>query len=529
MKNRDIKNESFLTAQLAKIQKFGGIFKMWIKSKRFEYALLILVCVIIGGLIGVGVGAHKYISGCMSNLSIKKADHHPIAKDAVSLQNAFVNVAEDVSPCVVNLSVEKTIYDNRGFGFGFGFEGTPFENFFKDFFGENNENNQRKFKDQSLGTGFIVDARGYILTNNHVVKGADVITVCLLDGRKFKGKVVGTDPKVDLALVKIDVTDSLPTAKLGDSSKAKIGEWVIAIGNPFGLEHTITIGVISAKGRSLGESTQYKNFIQTDASINPGNSGGPLVNIYGEVIGINTAIVAGGQGIGFAIPVDIAKHIIKGLIKHGKITHAWLGIYIQDIDDTLAKHFKVNPKSGALVADVMNNSPAEKAGIKRGDIITKVNGEKVSTPSDLQSKILEKDVGEKVEVTILRDGKENIYNIALEEMTGDGEGSMLSAGEHGWRGMTLQDITPEIASEFKLSSQVQGVIITKIEPKTEAADAQIQRGDVLVGINNQSIDSLDGFNEIVKQIQDKEDVILVIKRGMHTFFVGLQGNSEMSN
>jgi serine protease Do len=500
---------------------------MWIKSKKFEWTLLALVCITIGGLIGVGVGAHKYISECVSSLHIEKAEHHPVVKDAVSLQDAFVNVAEAISPCVVNLSVEKTVRDNGGsfpgFRFHNGFEGTPFEDFFKDFFDRGN--GPREFKDQSLGTGFIVDSRGYILTNNHVVKGADEIIVHLLDGRKFKGKIVGTDPKVDLALIKIDVSDSLPTARLGNSSKTKIGEWVIAIGNPFGLEHTITVGVISAKGRSLGQGTRYDNFIQTDASINPGNSGGPLVNIYGEVIGINTAIVAGGQGIGFAIPVDIAKHIINGLIKHGKVTHAWLGIYIQDIDDTLAKHFKVNPKSGVLVADVMKDSPSEKAGIKRGDIITKVNEKKVSTPSDLQSEILEKDVGEKVEVTVLRDGKEAVYNIVLEEMTGDGEGSGLSDSEHGWRGMTLQDITPEITSEFKLPLQVQGVIITKIEPRTSAAEAQIQKGDVLIGINNQSIESLDGFNKIVKQIQDGEDVILVIKRGRHTFFVGLQGNS----
>ncbi|MBI4777351.1 DegQ family serine endoprotease [Candidatus Desantisbacteria bacterium] len=494
---------------------------MWIKSKKFEYTLLIIVCVTLGGLIGVGFGAHKYISGCMSKLNIEKTEHRPGAKDAVSLQDAFVNVAEVVSPCVVNLSVEKTVRDNGGSFPGFEFRGTPFEDFFKDFFGGGNS--PREFKDQSLGTGFIVDSRGYILTNNHVVKGADVITVCLLDGRKFKGKIVGTDPKVDLALIKIDVSDSLPTARLGNSSKTKIGEWVIAIGNPFGLEHTITVGVISAKGRSLGQQAQYENFIQTDASINPGNSGGPLVNIYGEVIGINTAIVAGGQGIGFAIPVDIVKHTINSLIKHGKVTHAWLGIYIQDIDDTLAKHFKVNPMSGVLVADVMKDSPAEKAGIKRGDIITTVNREKVSAPSDLQSKILEKDVGEKVEVTVLRDGKEDIYNIVLEEMTNDGEGSGLSAGEHGWRGMTLQNITPEIASEFKLPSQTQGVIITRIEPRTPAAEAQIQKGDVLVGMNNESIDSLDEFNKTVKQIQDTEDVMLVIKREGHTFFVGLSG------
>ncbi len=501
---------------------------MWIKSKRFEYTLLILVCVILGGLIGVGVGAHKQILGCMNNLKIEKAEHRPGAKNVVSLQDAFVNVAENVSPCVVNLSVEKTVRDDGfpGFGFHNGFEGTPFEDFFKDFFGGNSP---REFKDQSLGTGFIVDSRGYILTNNHVVKGADVITVHLLDGRKFKGKIIGTDQKVDLALIKIDVSNSLPTAKLGNSSKTKIGEWVIAIGNPFGLEHTITVGVISAKGRSLGErtertgKTQYGNFIQTDASINPGNSGGPLVNIYGEVIGINTAIVAGGQGIGFAIPVDIAKHIINGLIKHGKVTHAWLGIYIQEIDETLAKHFKVDPKSGVLVADVMKDSPAQKAGIKRGDIVTKVNEKKVASPSDLQSEILEKEVGEKVEVTVLRDGKENVYEIVLEEMAEDGEGSDLSIGKHGWRGMTLQDITPEIASELKLPSQVQGIVVAKVEPKTPAANVQIQKGDVLVGINNQSIDSLDGFNQIAKQIQDKEDVILIIKRGRHTFFVGLPG------
>lgn len=504
---------------------------MWIKSKQFEYTLIILICLLLGGLIGSGIRySENYTSGCQKKqLGIQSVSHEYTTKikDVISLQNAFVKVAEQVSPCVVNLSVEKVIR-GRGFlspwfEFRREFEGTPFEEFFRDFFG--GDRFGHKYREHSLGSGFIVDRRGYILTNYHVIKGADEIIVKLLDGREFKGKIIGVDKKIDLALIKIDTRESLPAAKLGSSSKARVGDWVIAIGNPFGLEHTITVGVISAKGRSLQKRiAEYEHFIQTDASINPGNSGGPLVNIYGEVIGINTAIVASGQGIGFAIPIDMAKHIIRSLIKHGKVIRAWLGVYIQEIDPKLAKYFRVKPHEGILVADVVRRSPAKRAGIKRGDIIKEINGKEVTTPGDLQEEILKHEVGDKIELLILRDNKEMVVKVKLARMPEDtGEFIGSSMYSRNWRGMVLQDITPELASKYKLSDDTQGVIIIEVQRNTPASDAELRVGDVILGINNISIHSLKEFNKIIDKIHDEEDVVLIVKRRYYTFFVSLEG------
>ena len=312
----------------------------------------------------------------------------------------FVRVAERVTPSVVNIS---TVSSGKGRAPSEQFR--PFGNdpFFRDFFDRFFEGMPHRRQQTSLGSGLIIEKGGLILTNNHVVKDADEITVKFADKHEVKGKVVGTDPKTDLAVIRVSVKDDLPVAILGDSDVLRVGEWAIAIGNPFGLDHTLTVGVVSATGRSEVGIATYENFIQTDASINPGNSGGPLLNIKGEVIGINTAIVASGQGIGFAIPVNMARKVMGDLVKKGKVTRGWLGVGIQRLTPELAKSFGVNADDGVLVSQVMPKSPAETAGLKTGDLILSIDGKPVKEPRQLQTLIAEADIGKSLEFSILRE------------------------------------------------------------------------------------------------------------------------------
>ena len=325
---------------------------------------------------------------------------------------SFSDLAERVKPAVVNISTTKTYKGRSGFGSPFGRSRSPFgDDFFDRFFGDIP---QREFKQRSLGSGFIISNDGYIFTNNHVVEKADKIMVKVSDGKEYEAKIIGTDAKTDIALIKIKPSNSLPVVEIGDSDKVKVGEWVIAIGNPFGLEQTVTAGIVSAKGRVIGAGP-YDNFIQTDASINPGNSGGPLFNMEGKVIGINTAIVAQGQGIGFAIPMNMAKSILGDLKTKGKVTRGWLGISVQDITDEIAKNLNHKDKSGALVSDVFKGDPADKAGIKAGDIVTEINGKPIKDTHDLLLTIAAMHVGEKVSIKALRDGKEMMFQVVVAE------------------------------------------------------------------------------------------------------------------
>ena len=311
----------------------------------------------------------------------------------------FSTLAEQVGPAVVNVQVEKTTKGEAGMP---SIEGNPFGNGpfggderFKDFFGKQMPPQERR--QGGVGTGFIIDKSGYIITNNHVVEDADKIKVKLKDEREFEAKVIGRDPQTDLALIKIDAKGDLPVASLGRSADLKVGEWVVAVGSPFGLEQTVTAGIVSAKGRAIG-SGPYDDFIQTDASINPGNSGGPLVNLNGEVVGINTAIIAHGQGIGFAIPIDMATKIVAQLKENGEVTRGWLGVSIQDLKGELAEYYGVKGTEGVLVTDVVPGNPAEKAGIKAKDIITAVNGEKVKSSRELTAKAATLPVGETTKI-----------------------------------------------------------------------------------------------------------------------------------
>jgi serine protease Do len=328
-------------------------------------------------------------------------------------ENPFVRVAAQVTPSVVNISTVTT-----------GKARTPSEQFrpfgndpyFRDFFDRFFEGMPRRRQQSSLGSGVIIDKSGLILTNNHVIKDADEITVKFSNNQELKGKVVGVDPKTDLAVIRVNAKEELPVATLGDSDALRVGEWAIAIGNPFGLDHTLTVGVVSATGRSEVGIAAYENFIQTDASINPGNSGGPLLNIRGEVIGINTAIVASGQGIGFAIPVNMVRKVVDDLVKKGKVTRGWLGIGIQPLTPELAKNFGLQAEEGILINQVMPKSPAEAAGLKTGDLVQSVDGKSVKEPRQLQRIIAETDIGKTVEISILRGKEQRTVKVQIREM-----------------------------------------------------------------------------------------------------------------
>ncbi len=344
-------------------------------------------------------------------------DAHAAASEAVRVNPfSFADLAEQLQPAVVNISTTK-IVSAGGFGrHDSPFRGSPFEQFFEDdffrkYFGEMP---QRKYKERSLGSGFIISKDGYIFTNNHVVEQAHEITVKLSDGKEYKAEVKGADANTDIALLKIDPKDDLPVAALGDSKALRVGEWVMAIGNPFGLSQTVTVGIVSATGRVIGAGP-YDDFIQTDASINPGNSGGPLFNLSGEVVGINTAIIAQGQGIGFAIPVDLAKSILPGLKKEGKVTRGWLGVSVQDVTEEIAESLGLKVKEGVLVADAFKGDPAEKAGIKSGDVIVKVDGKDVKDTHELLKVVAAIPVKKTILVIVIRGGEKKEFSVTVSE------------------------------------------------------------------------------------------------------------------
>lgn len=353
------------------------------------------------------------LSGGSLRLSPTSASAIPGVGDPTD--SPFVRVAERVTPSVVNISTVTSGKGRTSTELVHPFGNDPF---FRDFFDRFFEGTPHRRQQTSLGSGLIIDKTGLILTNNHVVKDADEITVKFADKREVKGKVVGTDPKTDLAVIRVSAKEDLPVAALGDSDALHVGEWAIAIGNPFGLDHTLTVGVVSATGRSEVGITTYENFIQTDASINPGNSGGPLLNIKGEVIGINTAIVASGQGIGFAIPVNMARKVMGDLVRKGKVTRGWLGVGIQRLTPELAKSFGVNPDDGILVSQVMPKGPAEAAGLKTGDMILSVDGKPVKDPRQLQTMIAEADIGKTMVLSIVREKEKRIIKVQVGEMPG---------------------------------------------------------------------------------------------------------------
>jgi len=384
--------------------------KMWRGRQWPVFPLVVLVLVALG----LGFLLHAVLTEEPLWLGQAAKTAPPPGLAAGDLQSAFVAVADKVRPAVVNIGTVQLSRGRRPFGFDQPFPDDPFfRDFFRDFFGEGPRG---EFRQSSLGSGVIFDRRGYILTNFHVIKGADEITVRFSDKHEVRGRIVGSDPKTDLAVVRIQVEEKMAVAALGDSDRLRVGEWAIAIGNPFGLDQTVTVGVISATGRSDVGIATYENFIQTDASINPGNSGGPLVNLRGDVIGINTAIVASGQGIGFAIPVNMAKRIIEQLIEKGRVARGWLGFSLQPLTAELAQSLGAKSGEGALVASVSSGGPAAKAGLQQGDLILTYDGSKVDDPQHLQRLIAESQIGKTVSLTYLRKGKSGQAQAKVEEM-----------------------------------------------------------------------------------------------------------------
>jgi len=430
---------------------------------------------------------------------------------------AFSDLAAKVSPAVVNISTTKNA-KRRPSPFRRN-NNMPRDPFFDDFFEHFFDGPGVIERPQkSLGSGFIINGDGYIITNNHVIEEADEIQV-LVDGKqKYDAKIVGSDPKTDLAVIKISGTN-LPSISLGDSEKMRVGDWVMAVGNPFGLDHTVTAGIISAKGRVIGAGP-YDDFIQTDASINPGNSGGPLFNLQGEVIGVNTAIVAAGQGIGFAIPINMAKDLIPQLISKGKVTRAWLGVGIQDITPELAKSFNLPDEKGALISNVFPNSPAEKGGLKSGDVIRSYDGKPIAESHELPTLVAREPVGKVVSMTALRDGKQVTLQVTLGEMEkGEKVAEESAKTPSAELGLTCRDLTPEEMTEMGLNKADGGVAIVNVEAGGPAEMAGVQRGDILLQINGAKMTNVAEYLAASKKIQKGQVVRLLLKRENATLYL----------
>lgn len=456
-------------------------------------------------------------------------------EQAQALSMAFAHVAEVATPSVVNISSVRTVRPPHQRGQG---PQTNPLNPFRDFFGEDffehffpdnpRFGDPRGYKQPNgMGTGFILDPEGHILTNNHVIAEADEVMVKLHDDRTYKAEVVGTDAGTDLAVIKIKGNEDFVPIKLGDSDKLMIGEWVVAVGNPFGLDHTITTGIVSAKGRSISPgSMKYEDYIQTDAAINPGNSGGPLVNLHGEVVGISSAIYTrsgGYMGIGFAIPVNLAKSVLESLLEHGHVVRGWLGVSIQDLTKELAESFGYTTTNGALVGDVVSDGPAEKAGLKAGDIIVRYDGKQVKDVNSLRFAVAATSPGSKVPVEIVREGKTEMLTVKIAELKGEqeaAEGTVMDSSSEDY-GLRLQTLTQEIRNQLGIETEGK-VIVTEVRPFGAAANAGIRPKDVILKVDTQTPASAAEFFNLLKKRDLKKGVRLIVETEGVKHFVMLR-------
>jgi len=446
--------------------------------------------------------------------------------------NGFTDVAKAVTPAVVNIT---TVVGEKISGRGgdnelrdrmeefFGGPNGPFGPRFRGPQGPMEPRGPRGFHGGGQGSGVIVSPDGYILTNNHVVDGAREVTVTLPDKREFQGTIVGTDPKTDLAVIKIEA-NNLPTIPWGDASKLQVGEYVLAVGNPFGLNSTVTLGIVSALGRGRMGITQYEDFIQTDAAINPGNSGGALVNTKGELVGINTAIFSqsgGYQGVGFAVPTSMGQPIYDSLVKHGKVVRGYLGIGIQDLNQDLAKSFGMKEGKGALVTDVKEDSPADHAGIQQGDVIISYQGSSVEDGVTLQRFVTKTTVGSKVPIKVMRDGHEKDLTVMIGEQPGDLKIAKAESNEkeYAFAGVAVQDLDHETVKELGIKGKTQGVVVTSVEPDSGADKAGLMPGDVIREINRQPVKSVKEFEKLSSAVKKGENVLMLINRRGASLFL----------
>lgn len=431
---------------------------------------------------------------------------------------SFADLAKQLGPTVVNIRVAKV--EKVGTFQSPRMPEGPFGEFFERFFKEM-PRPPENFYTQGAGSGVIISRDGYILTNNHVVEGAKEVTVTLAEKQEYKARIVGRDPKTDLAVLKIDASNPLPIAAMGDSDQLNVGDWVVAIGNPFGLSNSVTAGIVSAKGRIIGAGP-YDDFIQTDASINPGNSGGPLFNMRGEVVGINTAIIPYGQGIGFAVPINTAKPLIPQLVATGEVTRGYLGVSIQAITSDLAKALKLEGTKGALVGDVVPGSAAHKAGIQRGDVIVAFNDKAVEAAGDLPSMVAKTPVGHKATVTILRDGKKHQIPVTVGKLPSEkANNDEVDHPSEGQWGLHLQDVTPWLARERGLKDD-HGVVVAGIQPGSPADLAGIRKGDIILEVNHQPANSVKEATEVIAKADNVDTLLLLVKRDRGSFFVALE-------
>ena len=448
----------------------------------------------------------------------------PQGKDLLNAFSvAFESAAARVNPSIVSISTKSVKKVRDPFGGMFG------DDMMRRFFGMPKGGEQSQTV-RSLGSGVIVSDDGYILTNNHVVDGADELTVKLENDKSFSAKVVGRDPQSDVAVIKIEAK-GLPEASLGNSDSARIGQWVIAVGNPFNLSHTVTAGIISAKGRSSMNLAQYEDYIQTDASINPGNSGGALADLDGNVIGINTAIYspngAGNVGIGFAVPINMAKNIMHSLIAHGKVERGYLGVTIQDVSENLAKSFDLKSTEGALIGGVQSDGPAEKAGIKVGDIVTEFNGKKIVNRDQLSMLVAQTPPKSEAEVKVLRDGKPMEFTMTLAERpanvaAGGSEENSEDSKSSEKLGLSVQTLNKDLADQLGVKSD-KGVVVTGVTPGSPAEDAGLQKGDVIKEVNRHEVKSAGEFESQLSKLKKDDAAALLVKRGDNTFFVAIEG------
>jgi len=494
-----------------------------VRIRRSVALVSLAAALLIGGTLAwvLATGNHTVLGA--SPVLLRLAGNSPA--QAVSLQDGFANVVEPLLPAVVNISSSKMVKAEHS--------ASPFQDdpLFRQFFGNPNggngdEDQPREEREHSLGSGVVVSPDGYILTNNHVIDGASDIEVSLSDKRQLKAKLVGADPRTDIAVLKIQAS-GLATVTIGQSTKARIGDIVLAIGDPFGIGETVTMGIVSATGRrglDIEGTGGYEDFIQTDASINPGNSGGALVNTRGELIGINTAIISNGgggnQGIGFAVPIDMARHVMEQLISTGKVTRGYLGVMIQEVTPALAKAFQLNSVGGALVGDVTPESPGAKAGLQKGDVITSINGMDISDFQELRLRISQSAPGDTVKLGVMRNGKKMDVTTKLTEFPEKAEASAAPAqSENSMEGVKVDELTPQIAQQLGLPGSTRGVVVTAVDPNSSAAEGGLQRGDVIQEINHMPVSNTDQFRNAVKAAGDQPMLLLVNRKGSTAYAV----------
>jgi len=481
------------------------------------YLLLIagLLCALIGAEVG-GV-AEQYYSGVRSAQAAVTSEIGGQPGAPSSALPDFTNLAKRLGPVVVNISTTQVRRAAEQAPTPFGGD-DPLSQFWQRFFG--GQLPQGSQRQTGLGSGFIIDRDGTILTNYHVVDGAQKIVVKLADGGSFDAKVLGKDQKTDIAIIKIDAGQNLPAATLGDSDRLEVGEWVMAIGNPFGLDHTVTSGIVSAKGRHIGAGP-YEDFIQTDASINPGNSGGPLINLRGEVVGINTAIFSqsgGNIGIGFAIPTNMVKELLPQLKDKGAVVRGYVGVTIQQLTPEIAESMGLKQARGALVAEVAKAGPAARAGIKSGDVIVEFNGKEIKDSSELPLQVARISPGKQVQTKILRDGKELTFPLTVGEFK---EHAVVASADNGDLGLTVQPVTAGIAAELGLE-RVEGLVVTSVNPGSPAQEAGLQRGDVIAEINRLPVRNLNDYNRALEKTETGKSLLFLVRRSGSSLFLALK-------